>query len=136
MALAGSAVAARPPMLRQYRELAHDLWKFTIAGRIEGKLYIAITAFFGIHHMTVIGRVLRVIFFERIERENHILWRYRRAVMPFRLRPQTIDDVRKILGMTDLFGQRAVFGRNLIQRGRHQSFVDEPDSGGDGAFDA
>src|SRR3982074_2236931 len=77
----------RHPMLRQYRELAHDLWKFTIARRIEGKLYIAITAFFGLHHMTVIGRILRVIFFERVERENHILWRYRLSVLPFLLPP-------------------------------------------------
>src|SRR5260370_29032159 len=100
-------------MLRQYRELAHNLWKFTIARRIEGKLYIAITAFFGLHHMAVIGRILRVIFFERVERENHILWRCPLADVPLPLPPDTVGDVSNILANSALFTHRPVVEDNL-----------------------
>ena len=136
VALAAFAVGPLPPVLRQYRELAHDLRKLAIARRIEGKLDLAIADFFGLHHVAVIGRILRMMFLERIERENHVVRRHRLAVMPFCLRPQTIGDGGKILGMADRLGQRAVFGRNFVQRRRHQRFVDELDGCRDRAFDA
>ncbi len=56
--------------------------------------------------------------------------------MPRRLCPQTIGNRRKILRMAGRFGQRAVFGRNLVQRRRHQRFIDKPDGGRVRAFDA
>ena len=66
-----------------------------------------------------------MIFLERVEREDHVVRRHRLAVVPFRLAAQTIGDGRKIVGMADRLGQQAVFGRDFVERRRHQRFVDE-----------
>ena len=92
--------------------------------------------FLRLHDVAVIGRVLRMMLLERIQREDHVFRRHRLSVVPFRLRPQPVDDAREIVGMADRFGQRAVFGRDLVQRRRRERFVDQLNAGCERAFDA
>lgn len=81
--------------------------------------------------MAVIGRVSGVELLEGIEREDHVIRSDRVAVMPFSLRPQTIDHEGKIVGVANGFGQRAVFGRDFVERLRHEGLIDKPDGTGD-----
>ncbi|MGY4448095.1 hypothetical protein ACVWZR_002755 [Bradyrhizobium sp. i1.3.1] len=68
---------------------------------------------------------------EGIQREDHVVRSDRLAVMPFGLRPQTIGDEGKVGRVADGLGQRAVFGRDFVERGRREGFVDERDGTGD-----
>src|SRR4051795_13213279 len=118
-------------MLRQDRELPDDLRQFAVARRVEHELYLTLADLLGFHHMAVIGRVLRVMLLEGIEREDHVIRGYRLAVVPFGLRPQAVSHEGEIIRMADGLGQRAVLGRDFVKRGRREGFVDERHGTGD-----
>ena len=73
--------------------------------------------------MTVIGRERRVIFLERLQREDHILRRHRLSVMPFRFGAQPIDHMGKIRRMADGLREETVLGRDLVRSRRDQRVV-------------
>ena len=127
---------AFPPMLRQHVDLADDLRQFAIAGLIEGKGDIALAGFFRLGDVAIIGRHLRRMLLERVERKDHVLRRHRLAVMPFGIGAQAIGDGGKIGRMADAFRQQTVFGRDFVERGHHQRVVDKVDSGSQRALHA
>ncbi|MGY4367594.1 hypothetical protein ACVW1A_003659 [Bradyrhizobium sp. LB1.3] len=72
-----------------------------------------------------------MMLLEGIEREDHVVRGHRLAVMPFGVGPQTIGDEGKIVRVADGLGQRAVFGRDFVERGRREGFVNECNGAGD-----
>ena len=112
-------------MLRQDRELPHDLRQFAIAGGIERECDLALARRFGFDDMAIISGELRIVGLERREGENHVIGRDRLPVVPFRFRMQTIRDGREIGRMRQRFGKQPVFRRWLVQRGRQQRVVNE-----------
>src|SRR5215468_10819199 len=105
VALAPIAVGAFPPMLRQDRELANDLRQLPVAWPIEDKFHLAIAVFLGADDMTVISRILWMIFFEGIKRENHVIRSHGLAVMPCGSRMQAVDREGKISRMAHCLGE-------------------------------
>src|SRR5262245_44612597 len=87
IALLAVLVGTLPPFPGQNGELADNLWQFAIAGRVYGERNLTIAGLFRFGDMSIIGRELRVIFFERLERKDHVVRRDWRAVMPFCLLP-------------------------------------------------
>ncbi len=78
---------------------------------------LAVADLLGLDDVAVIGRVHRVVFLERVEREDHVLGGDRLAVMPFGAR-RAGDRSRRRSRRDGLprLRQRAVFRRDLVQR--------------------
>ena len=83
IALLAVCVGTLPPFLGQNGELADDPRQFAIAGRVRGECNLTITGLLRFGDMAIIGRELRAIFFDCLERKNHIIRRDWRAIMPF-----------------------------------------------------
>ena len=128
-------VGALPPGFGKNRELPDDLRQGAMAGAVEGERDLAIAGFFRLHHLVVIGHRLRIRFLERGERENDVVGRDRRAVMPFCFRPQPKRHGRKIVRIAQRFGQEAVSGRDFVERLRQQRVVKEIGALNESAFD-
>ena len=103
-----------------------DLRQFAIARRVEGEGHLALGGLLGLHHMAIIGGILRMVLLEHLQRPDHVLRRHRLAVVPARLGPQAIGDGGIVVGITHGFGEQAVFGGDLVERRRRQRFIDEP----------
>ena len=106
-----------------------------MAGAVEGEGDLAVAGFFRLHHLVVIGHRLRIRFLERGERENDVVGRDRRAVVPFCFGPQPKGNGRKIARIAQRFGQEAVSGRNFVERLRQQRVVKEIGALDESAFD-
>jgi hypothetical protein len=98
------------------RELAHDLRQFAVAGSVEREGDLALAGLLGLGHVAVVGRQLRVILLERVEREDDVVRRDRLAVVPARLGTQAIGHRGEVSRVADGVGEQAVFGRNLVER--------------------
>src|SRR5450759_268206 len=109
VALAAFAVGTLPIIFRQYRQLTDDGRQFAISGRVEREFYIALAGLFGFHDVTIIGAVHRTVLLQHADRENHIIWRHRLAVVPARLLAKTIGHPPKVIGMRRRLGEQAIF---------------------------
>ena len=87
IALLAVLVGTLPPFLGQNFKCAGDPRQFTIARRVYGERNLMVAGLFGFGDMAIIGGNLRAIFFECLERKNHIIRRDWRAIMPFCLLP-------------------------------------------------
>ena len=83
IALLAVLVGTLPPFLGQNGELADDPRRFAIARRVYGERNLMGAGLFRFGDMAIIGRELRAIFFECLERKNHVVRRDWRAIMPF-----------------------------------------------------
>src|SRR5215467_13944091 len=83
IALLTVLVGTLPPFLRQNFELADDPRQFAISRRVYGESNLMVAGLFCFGDMAIIGRELRAIFFESLERKNYIIRRHGRAIMPF-----------------------------------------------------
>src|SRR5215471_12041834 len=83
IALLTVLVGTLPPFLRQNFELANDPRQFAIARRVYGERNLMLAGLFRFGDMAIIGRELWAIFFECLERKNHVVRRDWRAIMPF-----------------------------------------------------
>ena len=129
-------VGALPPVLRQDGQLADDLRQFVIAGAVEGEGDFVIAGLLRFGDVAVIGGRLRAVLLVGFEGEDDVVRRHRRAVMPFRLRPQPIADRGKIVRIAQRLGNQSVFARYFVERGHRERVVDQIDAGGERAFDA
>src|SRR5689334_6365379 len=87
IALLAILIGTLPPFLRQNDKLANDSRQFAIARRVYGKRNLMVAGLFRLGDMAIIGRELRAIFFDRLERKNHVIRGDWRAIMPFCLLP-------------------------------------------------
>src|SRR5689334_1228358 len=71
IALLAVDVGAFPPVLGQDGKLADDLRQLAVARPVESEGYLAITGLLDRDDVAVIGRLLRTVFLESLERENH-----------------------------------------------------------------
>src|SRR5215472_15744675 len=87
IALLAVLVGTLPPFLGQNGELADDPRQFAIARRVYGERNLMVAGLFRFGDMAIIGRELRAIFFESLERKNYIIWCDWDTIMPFCLLP-------------------------------------------------
>ena len=75
-----------------------------------------------------------MMLLERLERKDDVVRGHRLAIVPLRVRAQPVGHGGKIRRMAHRLGEQAVFGRDLVHRGRHEALVDQVDAGRDRAF--
>ena len=73
IALLTVLVSILPPFFGQNGELANDSRQFAIAGRVRGECNLTIAGLFRFGDMAIIGRELRAIFFDCLERKNYVI---------------------------------------------------------------
>ncbi len=136
VALVAVVGGALPPMLGQDQNLADDLRQLAIARRIEREDDVAFAGLFRLDDVAVIGGELRVVFLERVEREDGVFGRYRLAVVPFRFGAQPIGGRGEIVRIANGLGEEAVFAGHFVERRNQQRVVDKVDPGRERSFDA
>ncbi len=116
-------------MLRQHDDLANDLRQLAIVLLVEVERHFIVAGFLSLGNVLVIERVLRVVFLQRVETENHIFRRHRLAVMPARIAAQLVGCRGEIVRVGNRFGDLAVFGGRFVEASGHKLVIDQRDAG-------
>ena len=124
-------------MFRQDRHQSHDQRHLAVAIAIECELHLAFARLFGAGDFLVIGAVVgTAMIAQRLEGEDHVIDRDRRAVGELGLRVQRELDGAPVLRHVDRLGDQPIEREGLVIGARHQALIDEvADALGGDAFD-
>ncbi|MCY1229713.1 hypothetical protein D9M72_420900 [compost metagenome] len=93
-----------PPMLRQDRELAENVWQFVVVLLVEAESNVALARLFRRNDVAVVVGQERIVLLHLFKREDDILRRHWLAVRPLRLGAKTKSGGGNIIGIGDALG--------------------------------